>query len=198
MIRTAPNAGITGTLALHSTVIARFHGTADAHGRFTVRVHVTLKPSKAVQALLTVRAQTGCGVATVVRQVTIEPREAPTAGLTREASEVSMTLDGMASGDRLTVQLQAAPHDHIVADIRVLENTVVVTGKGTHRARITRGIVLYHTTLHGIADPRGRFTGHARLTYRARLKAAAFVTVTAHTVNGPPIQSGWTTLQPSR
>src|SRR5205085_9837437 len=54
-------------------------------------------------------------------------------------------------------------------------------GKGAHRTRTTRRVVLYHTALHGRADTHGRFSPLLHVAYQPHRPVMATLTVRART-----------------
>jgi len=141
-------------------------GAADAHGRFTGHVRVTYKPATPVAATLTVTAGSTRTATRIVR-VTIQaiPLTA------------SVTPEHVRIGGRLTLTVRTAVRAHVMVLLQVLTSQVVVRGTGKHRMHGRKVVVLYQIGLHGMADGRGRFTGHMRITYTPARPAQAGLVV---------------------
>jgi hypothetical protein len=111
-------------------------------------------------------------VATATRVVAAPCRQAlslhirPSRGTGRSAGTVSISARTVARA-RLTVV------------VRVLAKKTVVIGKGTHRRRVVRTVVLYQASVTGRADARGRFQGKLHVTYKAAKQTRALLAVTA-------------------
>jgi hypothetical protein len=75
--------------------------------------------------------------------------------------------------------LRTVPHGQVTVALQVATSHAQVTGRGKHRKRVVRVVVLYSADTGGIADGRGRFTGRLRLSYRARtpMQAGLLATV---------------------
>jgi predicted outer membrane repeat protein len=97
------------------------------------------------------------------------------------ALALSRTPPSVTGGGRLPLTIHAAPHAAITASLDVVATQVVTHGKGAHRTRTTRRIVLYHTALHGSADAHGRFTAQMPVAYQPLSPVVATLTVRATT-----------------
>lgn len=79
---------------------------------------------------------------------------------------ISLSSQRVVSGDILTVRVRTVPHARVDGTLRVETTRVMLTGKGKHRHRVVRTVVLYQPKLQGMADGQGRLTAHLRVTYK--------------------------------
>jgi hypothetical protein len=170
------------TLVLYT---ARIKGTADAHGQFTGRVHITFRPKNPIQATLTIRVHTGRST-TRIAHVTIQALPVV----------VSVSPRVVGSGHELTVTVHTAGRARVVALVQVLTTRTIVTGRGKQRTKVTHVVVLYQLILHGNATAHGQFTGHARVTYKPSGRVQAGLVVTAQLAGTTSSGTAHVTLKP--
>ena len=208
-IRTAPKASVLAKLQVTTTKLvtigkgkhhkrvrrtivlyqATQRGAADAHGRLTDRLRVAYKPGKPIGAGLTVTAQTGCGTVIHTDRVMIEPARSLPLSLGSVPRSVT-------SGHTLRLHLQALAHARISATLRVTTTRVVVTGKGKHRKRTVRTVVLYAVTREGAADARGRATLSLPVRYKPSKPAAGMLTATERAGGATTTRTAPVTIRP--
>jgi hypothetical protein len=91
---------------------------------------------------------------------------------------VHLAQKTVTSGGRLTVRLRTSPHAKVSLLLQVTAVRFVTKGKGKHRKRTRRTVVLYRLILHGVADKHGQFTGSLHVTYKLSKATTATLTVT--------------------
>ena len=93
------------------------------------------------------------------------------------------------------VSLHAAPLVPVKVALHVMAPTVA-GGKGKHRTRAARTVVLYRIGSRGRTDAHGRLTGRLLVTYRPGERVRALVTVITPARCGAAKSSVVVTLEP--
>lgn len=122
---------------------------------------------------------------------TATPKPRPRPVLTFNAKHLGVT-----SGGTLSIRVQSAPRAAIQMTLAVTATRVKTTGKGAHRKRVKRTVVLYRVSYHGRANRHGRLTGRLHVTYKAARAVRARLSVTAHTATGTVTRTATVTIRP--
>jgi hypothetical protein len=168
-VLTAPQATVEASLDVATTAVLR--GTADAHGRFSSRMHVAFQPHTPMVATLTVRARTACGTATQRTALTILP-------LT-----IMVTPVPLVGGGTATITLHTGVHGQVIITLEVNAIQGGPTGRGTHR-RVRHPLTLYRVRLHGTADSNGRTSRQIHIAYQPAQPMLATIKVTVRMAQG--------------
>jgi len=108
---------------------------------------------------------------------TPQPRSAtPTAVATSHPS-ISVTALLLPSARALSVSIRTAANAHVTVTLQVFGRRTVLVGKGKHRGRMVRKVVLYAVTMRGTTGRQGRLTGRLPITYRPARPVQAALSV---------------------
>jgi phospholipase C len=179
---TKPPKGKSAKAAFHLS----FSGTADAHGRYTAKLHIAFKPSSPTDLTVKVTAQVGAFRVTRSFRVTVQPL--PVTLVVKPAT--------VAHGHDLTLSVQSVPRAKVSVLLQVLTTRRVTTGSGKHKKQTTRVVVLYQITLSGTTGSKGVFTGHVRVQYRPSGRTRAGISVTVRSGGLQATGSGHLTITP--
>jgi phospholipase C len=194
-IQTAPHARVSGTVTETTppkgkSAKAAFHlnftGTADAHGRYTAKLHIAFKPSGPANLTVKVTARVGSASITRTFRVTVQPL----------AVTLGVKPATVAHGHDLTLSVQSVPKARVSVLVQVLTTRRVTTGSGKHKKQTTRVVVLYQLMLSGTTGSKGVFTGHARVQYRPSGRTGAGISVTVRSGGLQATGSGHLTITP--
>lgn len=100
------------------------------------------------------------------------------------------------AGGTLAVRIVTAARAKVTVMIQVIKKTIVVSGRGKHRKRITRTVVLYRTTRQSTVDAHGHLTTNVRIYYRTSRAVQALVSVVARLAHDSATRTAGVTIQP--
>jgi hypothetical protein len=162
------------------------HGIADAHGRYSPRMHVAYQPNSSVVATLTVRARTTCGTATRRTSLTILPLR------------ITVTPRRLVGGSPLTITLHTGAHGQVSITLEVDTTRDTVMGQGSQRHHVRQVVALYRRRVTGTADAHGRFSRRVAIAYQPRTPLRASIAVTVRLPQGTATGRATATLLPRR
>jgi hypothetical protein len=202
--RTAPRATVSATLIVTQTKLvlsgtgqqrktvrqtvtlykATLGGTADAQGRYTGRLRLTYKVTKATAAQFTLTARLGTQVLKRTALLTIMP-----------ALSLRLTAPkSVMSGGYLMLTVRTSAAARLSVTLEVVTTKSLVKGKKTVRQEV----VLYRATLNGTTDKAGQFTGRLGVTHKPTKAVQARLSVVARTSYTAATRSVGVTIQPRR
>lgn len=119
----------------------------------------------------------------------------------RTAGLIPFTLNlsprRIVSGKVLTVRVDTLPKAPVSLTLQVVTKKTVVTGKGTHRKRVTRTTVLYRLRQHGVAGAKGHFVARLHVVYNPHTATRASLIATARISHSPATRTTTVTIQPA-
>jgi len=91
---------------------------------------------------------------------------------------IAVTALMLPSVRALSVSIRMVAYAHVTLTLQVLGRRTVLVGKGKHRRRMVRVVVLYAATMRGTTGRQGRLTGRLPITYRPARPVQATLSVT--------------------
>jgi len=93
---------------------------------------------------------------------------------------IAVTALMLPSAGMLSVSIRTAANAHVTVTLQVFGRQTVLVGKGKHRGRMVRVVVLYAATMRGTTGRQGRLTGRLPIAYRSARPVQAALSVIVH------------------
>jgi len=109
---------------------------------------------------------------------TPQPMRATPTPMATSHPSIAVTALMLPSARVLSVSVRTVANAHVTVTLQVFGRRTVLVGKGKHRGRMVRVVVLYAATMRGTTGRQGRLTGRLPITYRPARPVQAFLSVT--------------------
>ncbi len=109
---------------------------------------------------------------------TPQPVSATPTPVTTSHPSIAVTALMLPSARVLSVSIRTVANAHVTVTLQVFGRRTVLVGKGKHRQRVVRVVVLYAATMRSTTGRQGRLTGRLPIAYRPARPVQAALSVT--------------------